>query len=74
MRGWFGNQLHYASSSDLTYGWLMRHEVRHCDPSHFGDGGNKERDNEIEADLFALNVITNPVVRKSWRRMRWHFA
>lgn len=64
MRGWFGNQLHYSSSADLTYGWLMRHEVRHCDPSHFGDGGNKERDNEIEADLFALNVITDPVVRK----------
>lgn len=65
MRGWFGNQLHYTSSANVTYGWLMRHEVRHCDPSHFGDGGSKERDNEIEADLFALNVITDPVVRQN---------
>jgi len=64
MRGWFGDQLHYASSANLTYDWLMRHEVRHCDPSHFGDGGDKERDNEIEADLFALNVITDPVIRQ----------
>lgn len=64
MRGWFGDQLHYASSADLTYDWLMHHEVRHCDPSHFGDGGDKERDNEIEADLFALNVITDPVIRQ----------
>ncbi|WP_417815443.1 hypothetical protein [Thalassospira alkalitolerans] len=60
MRGWFGNRLSYASSAEVTFGWLMRHEVRHCDPTHFGDKGDKERDDEIEADLFALNAVTDP--------------
>lgn len=59
MRNWFGKRLHYASNVDLTFRWLMFHEVRHCQPDHFGGDDLKNHQDEHEADLFAFETLSN---------------
>ncbi|MBC07597.1 hypothetical protein [Thalassospira sp.] len=57
MRNWFGAKLHYASTADLTFRWLIFHEVRHCQPDHFGGDVVKDHQDEHEADLFAFKQL-----------------
>jgi len=57
MRNWFGTRLSYASSSDLTFRWLIFHEVRHCQPDHFGGDALKDHQDELEADLSAFEYL-----------------
>lgn len=57
LRGWFGSSLNYASSSDLTYRWLIHHEARHCKPDHFGGDDIQNHRDEIDADLFAFDAL-----------------
>ncbi|MDP2697263.1 hypothetical protein [Thalassospira sp.] len=64
MQGWLGERLHYASSPDIAYGWLMRHEVRHCTPDHINEDPATERAHEIDADLFALNALPDTARRE----------
>lgn len=59
MRNWFGTKLNYASNSDLTFRWLILHEVRHCQPDHFGGDDLKNHRDEHEADLFAFETVAN---------------
>ncbi|NIY75479.1 hypothetical protein HED22_07480 [Thalassospira sp. HF15] len=59
MRNWFGTRLNYASNADLTYRWLIFHEVRHCRPDHFGGDDLKDHSDEHEADLFAFDALAN---------------
>lgn len=59
MRKWFGAQLSYASTSDLTFRWLIFHEVRHCQPDHFGGDVLKDHQDEHQADLFAFEQLAN---------------
>ncbi|ONH89363.1 hypothetical protein TH47_01605 [Thalassospira sp. MCCC 1A02803] len=59
MRNWFGTRLHYASTAELTFRWLIFHEVRHCQPDHFGGDALKDHRDEHEADLFAFQELAN---------------
>jgi len=59
MRNWFGTKLSYASNSDLTFRWLIFHEVRHCQPDHFGGDELKDHQDELEADLSAFEYLAN---------------
>ncbi len=54
MRGWFGQKLSYATSPEMTYRWLIYHEVRHCQPDHFGGTDAENHTDERDADLFAF--------------------
>ncbi|WP_430474239.1 hypothetical protein ACQ0MK_20755 [Thalassospira lucentensis] len=60
MHGWFGPKLRYQSTADLTYRWLIYHEVRHCKPDHYGGDDAQNHRDEIEADLFAFNELATP--------------
>jgi hypothetical protein len=59
MRNWFGTKLSYASNSELTFRWLIFHEVRHCQPDHFGGDALKDHQDELEADLSAFEYLAN---------------
>lgn len=59
MRNWFGTKLSYASNSDLTFRWLIFHEMRHCQPDHFGGDELKDHQDELEADLSAFEYLAN---------------
>jgi hypothetical protein len=60
MRNWFGTRLNYASTAELTFRWLIFHEVRHCRPDHFGGDVLKDHRDEHEADLFAFDELATP--------------
>lgn len=60
MRGWFGQTLSYQSNADLTYRWLIYHEVRHCQPDHYGGDDVQNHSDEIDADLFSFNELATP--------------
>lgn len=68
LRGWFGKSLSYASSSDLTYRWLIHHEARHCKPDHFGGDDIENHSDEVEADLFAFDALVTNDNRDALRR------
>jgi len=60
MRGWFGQNLSYQSNADLTYRWLIYHEVRHCQPDHYGGDDVQNHRDEIDADLVSFNESATP--------------
>jgi hypothetical protein len=60
MRGWFGQKLSYATSANMTYRWMMVHEVRHCQPDHFGGTAIKGHAEEYASDLFAFEHMAVP--------------
>ncbi|MEQ9345177.1 MAG: hypothetical protein RIG26_01915 [Thalassospira sp.] len=60
MHGWFGQKLRYQSTADLTYRWLIYHEVRHCKTDHYGGDDAQNHRDEIEADLFSFNELATP--------------
>lgn len=57
MRGWFGKRLSYGTDPAMTYRWLIYHEIRHCQPDHFGGDDIESHRDERDADLFALDQI-----------------
>ncbi|KJE35731.1 hypothetical protein UF64_06255 [Thalassospira sp. HJ] len=59
MRNWFGSNLTYASTADLPFRWLIFHEVRHCQPDHFGGDVLKDHQDEHQADLFAFEELAS---------------
>ncbi|RCK38880.1 hypothetical protein TH19_03515 [Thalassospira profundimaris] len=65
MRGWFGQQLSYATSVDMTYRWLIYHEVRHCQPDHFGGTDTENHMDERDADLFAFDKLSTKANRNA---------
>lgn len=65
MRGWFGQTLSYATSPDMTYRWLIYHEVRHCKPDHFGGNDSENHTDERDADLFAFARLATDANRKA---------
>ena len=61
MRRWFGQSLTYHSSAELTFEWLIHHEARHCMPEHYGDGDTKSHADEVDADIFAFNALSETI-------------
>lgn len=65
MRGWFGQKLSYATSANTTYRWMMVHEVRHCQPDHFGGTDTENHMDERDADLFAFGKLSTEANRNA---------
>ncbi len=65
MRGWFGPDLTYGSSAELTFSWLLRHEARHCMPDHYGDV--ESHGDEVDADIFAFKALSETIANTELR-------